>query len=276
MLNLLRPVGTVGCIRLARLRLASPLDIFFLGVSLSSCHLKAAFYLEIPSAHKLVLLAICQTADKKDGTCFPGQKLLVQMTSLHIRTVQRSLDWLEQQGYIIRKERRRETGYRTSDLYKLNFLDGTESPDIESGGVLSGDNEYELRRQSVNSQAAQSQGNILSTRGTTSDPPVLLPEWMPKDVWNSFRKMRIKIKKPMTEDAERLNIKKLERWYFEGHDPVSIIQNSVMNSWQGLFPPKEEKVSKQKGKVNDIDNQLAELLERNRRGELTQGFGNNS
>lgn len=60
-----------------------------------------------------------------------------------------------------------------------------------------------------------------------------------------YVEMRKQIKKPMTERAIELAQKKLEE-LSKGDNDVSILilEQSVMNCWQGLFPLKEEKQTK--------------------------------
>lgn len=54
--------------------------------------------------------------------------------------------------------------------------------------------------------------------------------------------MRKKIKNPMTERAIELAIKKLDDMSEGDNDvAIQILEQSVMNSWKGLFPLKEEK-----------------------------------
>ena len=63
-----------------------------------------------------------------------------------------------------------------------------------------------------------------------------------------YLEMRKQIKKPMTERAVELAIKKLEELstlpFSDSMDndlAIQILNQSVMNSWQGLFPLKEQK-----------------------------------
>jgi hypothetical protein len=70
---------------------------------------------------KLVLIALANCADEA-GLCFPGQKYLSKHTSQGVRTVRRHLDYLEMKGWIERRERRRQDGTRTSDLFVLNMF----------------------------------------------------------------------------------------------------------------------------------------------------------
>jgi hypothetical protein len=61
------------------------------------------------------------------------------------------------------------------------------------------------------------------------------PEWMPIDAWHAFVTMRNKIKKPLTDDAIHLAVVRLGKLRGEGHDPKSVLEQSVLNCWQGLF-----------------------------------------
>lgn len=49
-----------------------------------------------------------------------------------------------------------------------------------------------------------------------------------------FEAMRRKIKKPLTERAKELLLKKLQE--FPAHEWTLILQQSIRNSWQGIFP----------------------------------------
>lgn len=59
----------------------------------------------------------------------------------------------------------------------------------------------------------------------------------------SFREMRKGIKKPLKEDAEKLIRKKLAEMGNE-ETQIAILEQSIMNSWQGVFPLKQDKPQK--------------------------------
>jgi hypothetical protein len=67
------------------------------------------------------------------------------------------------------------------------------------------------------------------------------PDWLPVETFEEFLKMRKKIKKPMTDYAVQLAIRTLDRLRQEGSDPKDVLEQSIMNSWQGLFPCKAQK-----------------------------------
>jgi hypothetical protein len=63
---------------------------------------------------------------------------------------------------------------------------------------------------------------------------VTLPDWIPIDAWDGFCKMR---GKTFTPHAKQLAIAKLEKFRNSGFNPREILENSIMNSWKGLFEP---------------------------------------
>ena len=66
-----------------------------------------------------------------------------------------------------------------------------------------------------------------------------LPIFINKNLFDSFVEMRNKIKKPLTEHAEELLIKKLTE--FENKQAGfanKALENSIESSWQGVFEPK--------------------------------------
>jgi hypothetical protein len=67
-----------------------------------------------------------------------------------------------------------------------------------------------------------------------------LPDWLPLDAWNAFLDMRKAIKKPATSHAQALLVKKLTAFYANELDPGVILNQSIMNTWQDLYAPKEQ------------------------------------
>lgn len=85
-------------------------------------------------------------------------------------------------------------------------------------------------------------GTIKGKEGKgTIEKVLILPEWLPLEEYNSFIEMRTKLNKKPTENAKELLIKKLDKLRQEGNDPKQVLQESIMNSWQGIFPLKHQK-----------------------------------
>jgi hypothetical protein len=84
---------------------------------------------------------------------------------------------------------------------------------------------------------------------------LILPEWVNQETWQDFVQMRKSIKKPLTEAAIKLILKDLEKFKLEGINPNLCLQESIKNSWQGVFKPKyakPEPVKPKRANINDI------------------------
>jgi hypothetical protein len=66
-----------------------------------------------------------------------------------------------------------------------------------------------------------------------------LPDWLPADAWAMWCKYRSEIKKAMTEDTVRLQLRRLSEYQSEGHDARLVIEHSIENSWQSVYPSKD-------------------------------------
>ena len=73
-----------------------------------------------------------------------------------------------------------------------------------------------------------------------------------------FITFRKKIKKPMTDHAVKLMLSKLNKLSSDTDEQVEILNQSILNGWQGIYPLKrEEKKSGQNG--IDIDESKDDL-----------------
>lgn len=70
------------------------------------------------------------------------------------------------------------------------------------------------------------------------DTLFLPPSWLPVEPWNEYKKMRVRIRKPLTNYAARIAVERLIELRAEGHPPDLVLKQSIFNSWQGLFPIK--------------------------------------
>ena len=74
-----------------------------------------------------------------------------------------------------------------------------------------------------------------------------MPAWVPMDAWNGYLEMRAKKKKPMTQRAFTLAINALQEIKDAGKNVGVALDQSTLNGWTGLFPPKEAATSKGTG-----------------------------
>lgn len=79
---------------------------------------KWAYRQELPRAEKVVLVALADMAGT-DLSCYPGQKLLAEMTGYSSKTVMRAVAALSDRGLIEPERRAGKGGWRTSNRYVL-------------------------------------------------------------------------------------------------------------------------------------------------------------
>lgn len=70
-----------------------------------------------------------------------------------------------------------------------------------------------------------------------------IPEWIPKQIWADFKEYRIRKKAPLTERAIKGIISKLEKLKSGGNDPESVLEQTIVNGWTGIFEVKKDYVS---------------------------------
>ena len=87
-----------------------------------------------------------------------------------------------------------------------------------------------------------------------------------------FIKMRKAIKKPLTTRGLELMIKKLYQLTTNIDEQIEILNNSIMNNWQGIFPLKKDNKAVNKGNFDDFK----ELWEEARKEDEQTGNSSNN
>ena len=75
----------------------------------------------------------------------------------------------------------------------------------------------------------------------------LLPDWVPRQAWAGFEETRKKLRKPLTEYAVNLIVKRLNDFRAAGHDPGAVLDQSTEMGWQGVFELKDRRATERPG-----------------------------
>ncbi|MDE3023639.1 MAG: hypothetical protein KGI54_17635 [Pseudomonadota bacterium] len=97
---------------------------------------------------------------------------------------------------------------------------------------------------------------------TKPNPDILLPDWIPEQAWQAYLEMRVKIRKPITENAILIAIAHLDKFRQQGIKPEDVLNQSVLNSWTGLFEPSNKNGNRNKGRYDPM-----ETIKRQQRSE---------
>ena len=117
-----------------------------------------------------------------------------------------------------------------------------------------------IEQQTINKQSTSNQQQLKKDKNNKKDKKdkkyisADAPEdFFPLDgkldrTFRDFIRHREQIKQPMTENAVRLMIGKLEKMTTDNNEKVQILEESIMNGWKGIFPLKDGQ-KKQDGNV---------------------------
>jgi len=69
-----------------------------------------------------------------------------------------------------------------------------------------------------------------------------IPDWIDSKLWEDFKEHRVLLKCPMTQKAEELSFKKLERFKNAGQSPNDVIQQSIERGWKTFYVIKDQEI----------------------------------
>lgn len=104
------------------------------------------------------------------------------------------------------------------------------------------DEERHFNGTSTNQEPITNNQKPLKTKATATPPS--LPDWIPADAWLAFLAMRKSVKRPITDSAVPLAVSKLDKLRAAGNDPRAVLEQSTLNSWQGLFKVKVDSTAR--------------------------------
>jgi hypothetical protein len=120
------------------------------------------------------------------------------------------------------------------------------TPDMEGVNLISND---------INSNQSQANVPVIVIENRNRNRDKIIGEYTAnenlKQTILDFMEMRNKIKKPMTDKAIGIMLKKLSELASTDEKKISVLEQSIANSWQGVFPLKEAGQTQQK---NGFDN----------------------
>lgn len=90
------------------------------------------------------------------------------------------------------------------------------------------------RQANDNKQEHKNNKNIRIERGNG------VPDWIPAEIWADFKEFRIRKKAPLTARAIKGIVTKLDSLRLAGNDPESVLEQSIVQGWAGVFEIKKD------------------------------------
>lgn len=231
-----------------------------------------------PAITKFVLVTMAECVNAENGAMefWPSYAHLARRTGASQNTVEASVYRLRAEGYIV-DTGKREGGTGKVIVYRLNdpktgtipptnididegidasatraqttpllgLLTAQEIPPNLSGnppkndpkspqkrGLMTPDLGYGTRKEPGRNQEGTKKSHVF-------DPTTIpLPEWLDRESWCLWCRDRKKRGKTVSEDAAPLQIRTLTKYRQDGFTPLEVIEHSISNGYQGLYPPK--------------------------------------
>lgn len=224
-----------------------------------------AFSQKLPPVTKLVLLALADRHNNDTNRCDPSMEKVADDCSVHRDSVRKHVKTLVDKGLLTVHERWNGP-VRLTNFYSFN-IEGVPAgfsgvPIVGGEGVPSqiGTNQ-EVKNQEGNTSTSSPTPSVqLSTKEKTKG--FAAPNWIDPELWDAFEEMRVKQRKPMTDTARLLIIRKLEQFDTEGHSVGAVLEQSIVNGWQDVYKIKQEFGGKNGGIPNGKANANMGVLAR--------------
>lgn len=182
---------------------------------------------------KVILMEI-DSLDQGEKGCYASNEHLAEFCQCSKTKVSTAISKLIECGYLYIQNfdgRKRELKSRLSNFERQNIkncnadiqnLKESNTVNNTVNNTVSNKKERKSKSKSYDEQIAEYTGN----------------EEM-QDALKAFLQMRSFIKKPMTEYALKLMLKKLDELGNTDDTKIAILNQSITNNWQGIFPLKD-------------------------------------
>jgi len=206
---------------------------------------------ELDSKSKFIAFLLLHYRNRKTGKCYPSQQTLSSASGYCTNAIKSATQNLEDAGFLKVTRARLKGNKFTNIFYVFSFDPSPDEVSNEPSNEVSNDIAPDAYKpiEPIKPKKPSKKEKVIKKKTN-------LPDFIDKDLWNDFIDMRKGLKKNPTELAIELLIKKLTKFNDEGQDTSKILENSIMNSYLGLFAIKE---LNQKGDSNAKSNGLTEM-----------------
>lgn len=131
-------------------------------------------------------------------------------------------------------------GYRgTKDFYKVDYQLQENVPNIEIDIEIDIDKELDIEiDKKIDKKKSDKIVDYVKTKALTYENNLI-----------EFIEFRKNIKKPLTELGINKIINQLTKWGYNTNQIIEVLDNSIMNNWQGIFQLKENNYKNNSNKI---------------------------
>ncbi|MDF1853483.1 MAG: helix-turn-helix domain-containing protein [Verrucomicrobiales bacterium] len=189
-------------------------------------------------SHLLVMLALADYAND-EGTCWPSMASIAHKARITERGARKIVRELEALGWLYIDT---GGGRHGCNRYTVNPEQGSPRNDVPPGTAMQ--KPGTAMQETRNGGSAEPSRTVKEPSVSKTCPIDILCKAVRPETARDFAAHRKAIKKPLTEGAAHRIVAKLK----DHHDPDGVLDQSIENGWQGIFP---DKVEKPKGKKKE-------------------------
>lgn len=181
-----------------------------------------------------IILAEIDSLDQGERGCFASNQYIAEFCQCSERKVSEAISKLTEYGYIWVQSFDGRTRELRSSLTKISSLPSkiceTDTQNLREINIDNNIDTNTRKKERKKAPTGSSYETIISEYSSNQDLQQALLE---------FVKMRKLIKKPLTDRALRLILSKLDTLASNDGEKISILNQSIVNNWQGVFPLKD-------------------------------------
>lgn len=193
--------------------------------------------------------------------CFPTRDKICYDLKISNDTLSKYLKQLVENGYIT-VEQVKEKGRFSHNIYTIKHTISpcpkiSDTENIVIGKIDTNNNNININNNinnnSNNKESKKASYDKIIDEYTTNEEL--------KQALIEFIKMRKLLKKPLSNNALSLNCSKLNKLANSDYEKIEIVNQSVMNSWLGFYPLKNEKQVNNKTQGQQTGNPFLDMLQ---------------
>ena len=215
---------------------------------------------DLKATQKIVLITILSYHNKERGYSYPSHSDLMRDCCIKDKnTLIKAIKDLEALGYL-RKETIKGVGnrYYVEEVGENKTTEKISSVKNPTGGVWKTQLEVCEKPNTINTKTNTKINTNNKKEKEKTNIDKIINAYTENnslvEAIKDFIKMRKTIKKPMTDRGLKMILNKLDQYGDNDLEKIEILENSIMNCWQGVFELKNKKVPTAIGTQNKNNN----------------------
>ena len=215
---------------------------------------------DLKATQKIVLITILSYHNKERGYSYPSHSDLMRDCCIKDKnTLIKAIKDLEALGYL-RKETIKGVGnrYYVEEVGENKTTEKISSVENPTGGVWKTQLEVCEKPNTINTKTNTKINTNNKKEKEKTNIDKIINAYTENnslvEAIKDFIKMRKTIKKPITDRGLKMILNKLDQYGDNDLEKIEILENSIMNCWQGVFELKNKKVPTAIGTQNKNNN----------------------